>query len=340
MSPATARLRAAWVADSVLDHAGDVTSGRSAGPGAVPGSKPARTRRDSTDSQPAAGSADTHGTVLGRFGATFHVELGDFVVVLQPADATRMSNGIGISLRNADQLTQAGQPAAIRPGGMTAGSIEVSWDALRPPAWSSAISQWTRSEIRRATGRGRSILAAIGQADEKSTMPLIDGFAPGDEAAGAALDLLHDAVWRMDVEAAAAASALLVGRGSGLTPIGDDVLAAAALTIHAIGEASGCSASKVHAFAKALAPTGVHQRTTPISATLLALAGRGRAIRPAQTLLDPRPLSTEALGATVRELDSLGHSTGGAYVNTIGALAQVLSAPAQPTMQPTKEYAR
>jgi len=251
-----------------------------------------------------------------------------------------MSNGIGISLRNADQLTQAGQPAAIRSGGMTAGSIEVSWDALRPPAWSSAISQWTRSEIRRAAGRGRSILAAIGQADEKSTMPLIDGFAPGDEAAGAALDLLHDAVWRMDVEAAAAASALLVGRGSGLTPVGDDVLAAAALTIHALGEASGCSSSKVHAFAKALAPAGIHERTTPISATLLALAGRGRSIGPAQTLLDPRTLTTEALRGTVQELDGLGHSTGGAYVNTIGALVQVLSAFAQPTIQPTKEYAR
>jgi uncharacterized protein DUF2877 len=96
----------------------------------------------------------------------------------------------------------------------------------------------------------------------------------------------------------AAAGAELIGRGEGLTPEGDDVVAGAA----AVLAAAGWSAEWVDA----LLGSDLRRRTTALSATLLELAAQGMGPEPLQAVLAGRPGALERLLA-------LGHSSGRAY---------------------------
>ena len=95
--------------------------------------------------------------------------------------------------------------------------------------------------------------------------------------------------------AAKAASAYLVGRGPGLTPEGDDLVAGVAAVL-----------SHDRSWVAALIGADLRVRTTALSATLLELAARGMGPEPLQALLAGEP------GALDRLL-RLGHSTGRAY---------------------------
>ncbi len=340
MSPrATSRpegqLRAAWVAQPVLELAA-ATSG-------TPGAR---------------------GTVIGRYGAVVHAELDGFVVVVQPEAAIRMPNGIGLPSDPAERTYQrggmpsaeAGDEAALRQGRLQLQGREILWEPAQPPAWRAEVPTWTRDQLGSAADRGNAIVAAGGGAADPTEAILhaggrepaepapaarihdrpepadafrsVGGFSRGDSEAARGLECLQRAARTLDPDAASESSALLVGRGSGLTPVGDDVLAAAALTVFSLGPALGHAADKFDLWLNALLPADVGARTTPISATLLGLARRGNAIGPARALLDPRWAPPQVLGAAVRRLGGLGHSTGAAYVNTIGALMAVLAAPA------------
>ncbi len=133
--------------------------------------------------------------------------------------------------------------------------------------------------------------------------------APGrdDDADGALAELGADgglaalarAVERRDPELAAAAGARLIGRGPGLTPEGDDLVAGAAGVLVAAGAGD---------LVAALMGAHLRARTTSLSATLLELAARGMGPEPLQALLAGDP------GALARLL-RLGHSTGAAYAH-------------------------
>jgi hypothetical protein len=125
------------------------------------------------------------------------------------------------------------------------------------------------------------ILAALGDHD------LVE--APGDQ--------LARAIETGDLALAGASGAALVGRGPGLTPEGDDVIAGAAAILAAAGSRD---------LVAALLGTDLRARTTSLSATLLELAARGMGPEPLQALLAGEP------GALDRLL-ALGHSTGRAY---------------------------
>jgi len=98
----------------------------------------------------------------------------------------------------------------------------------------------------------------------------------------------------------------LVGRGPGLTPEGDDLVAGAAAVLAASGRGS---------LAAALVGTDLRRRTTALSATLLELAGTGLGPEPLQALLAGDP-------AALDRLLRLGHSTGRAYA--LGAAAGLI----------------
>jgi Protein of unknown function (DUF2877) len=106
---------------------------------------------------------------------------------------------------------------------------------------------------------------------------------------------LARAVGTGDPAAAKAASAYLVGRGPGLTPEGDDLVAGVAAVLSHDGS-----------WVAALIGADLRVRTTALSATLLELAARGMGPEPLQALLAGEP------GALDRLL-RLGHSTGRAY---------------------------
>ena len=114
--------------------------------------------------------------------------------------------------------------------------------------------------------------------------------ADGEEAAA-----LARAIETRDPELAATAGARLIGRGPGLTPEGDDLVAGVAALL-----------SEDRPWVAALLGTNLRTRTTSLSATLLELAAEGMGPEPLQALL------AGDHGALARLL-RVGHSTGPTY---------------------------
>jgi len=100
-----------------------------------------------------------------------------------------------------------------------------------------------------------------------------------------------------------AIGAELIGRGPGLTPEGDDVVA---------GLAAVLGAASRHDEVAALLGADLRRRTTALSATLLELAAQGMGPEPLQAVLAGRP------GALDR-LFSMGHTSGRAYARGAAA---------------------
>jgi len=115
-------------------------------------------------------------------------------------------------------------------------------------------------------------------------------------------DDLVEAVVTRDPSLAAAVGTRLIGRGAGLTPEGDDLVAGVA----AVVASSPWRAALREAWLGALVGRDLRRRTTALSATLLELAVRGMGPEPLQALVGG---DSRALG----RLEALGHSTGRAY---------------------------
>lgn len=113
----------------------------------------------------------------------------------------------------------------------------------------------------------------------------------------------------------------LLGRGRGLTPEGDDVLAGAAIGVRALGPSAGLDAAAVDELARSLCPGDAATRTTSLSATLLRLAAEGAAPEPAHRLLAPEGDREGAL----HDLRRLGSSTGAAIATGIALAARSLA---------------
>ena len=370
MSAIATQLDAAWVAEPVLAHASAGGADPDAG-GVVLGSFGSTVHAE-LDGFVVVIQPEAAPRLPNGIGVPRHSLNG----ILGPRE--RVSAGAGTRPRFSSGKTsgwvQAGDATTLRSGRLQAGELEIVWETQRPPAWSAAVQSWPVEELASVVGRARAILAATGRSgpmanrtvgagagappdsselraetrteldpphshrEPVEVLAAVDGFTQGDTDATFGLECLLLAAQEMDPQAASEAAGLLVGRGSGLTPVGDDILAAAALTLSCLGCASGRPTEQVSATVAALLPAGIHLRTTPISATLLELACRGEAIGPARALLDSRPMAPQALAAAVRRLSALGHSTGAAYVNTIGALMAALAACAP--SHPEKELVR
>ena len=112
-------------------------------------------------------------------------------------------------------------------------------------------------------------------------------------------DDLARAVAERDPVLAAATGARHIGRGGGLTPEGDDLIAGAA----AVVAAGSWPPAERDAWLRALVGDDLRRRTTALSATLLELATAGMGPEPLQALL------AGDAGALTR-LEAIGHSTG------------------------------
>lgn len=116
-----------------------------------------------------------------------------------------------------------------------------------------------------------------------------------------AIDIeFDDSLVERDLEALGAE---LIGRGPGLTPEGDDVVA---------GMAGVLAAAQRHDDVAALLGADLRRRTTALSATLLELAAQGLGPEPLQAVLAGRP------GALDRLL-AMGHTSGRAYARGAAA---------------------
>ena len=169
------------------------------------------------------------------------------------------------------------------------GAPAVAWDPASPPLWDPVVAP-------PPGGRG-AVVALAGWLSARVVAP--------------------------DVPLEGAAERL-VGRGPGLTPEGDDILAGVAIGLRSLGPAAGLPPGRVEALAAAMCPPDVRRRTGALSATLLALAVTGAAPEPVHRLLAPG----DRTGA-LADLRRLGSSTGGAVAAGIARAAEyVVSATA------------
>jgi Protein of unknown function (DUF2877) len=278
-----------------------------------------------------AGGAD--GRVLGAGATAAWVDLGGFVLTITTREVALLPNAVALT-GGAGALAGpvAGGAARCAPGRVDLPGVSVTWDPADPPAWDPTVPSPTAGGA--AVGRrGDAVLAALGVEAAADPAAVVRGLAGAGlasaaEAGGAgALELLLRGVLERDPGRAGLAAERLLGRGPGLTPEGDDLLAAVAATVAVLGPAAGLDAALRAALLAALVPAdGLAGRTTALAATLLELAARGQVAEPAGRLLDLGPAGERAWPAALRRLQRLGHGSGRAYAAGIGAAASLLAA--------------
>jgi hypothetical protein len=142
---------------------------------------------------------------------------------------------------------------------------------------------------------------------------------------------LLGSIRRRDPGSTRGAARLLTGRGSGLTPAGDDLLAGAAVAVASAGAALGLAHERSRAWRRAAIVPDLSDRTTALSATLLRLAAEGMAPEPLHGVLHGAGAPDRGLRSLDRLLD-IGASTGwataaGAALSMRELAAAALAAP-------------
>lgn len=239
--------------------------------------------------------------VLGTSSHACWVLVEDDVVVVSTRDATRLPNGVEIAAAAAD-----GVLANVRHGtNVDLGFGRVAFDNL-----TVGIGRWW---------------------DPRPALPVITpdqlrDAIDGTPASVATLESqrLEEALEAWSAEELAAAAKSLVGRGSGLTPEGDDYLAGAVAAIRVLGEAVGHTRgiSMLERSAPLLARLA-DARTTTFSAALIRYALRGQVAEPAGRFL--RAIAGRGnIEKTHAGLQNVGHSSGPALAAGIVLGAQAL----------------
>jgi hypothetical protein len=176
---------------------------------------------------------------------------------------------------------QAGGAAAVAQGelrfagGWSVAGIQSArpWETPAPPAARlpaqaqlSRLRETAGIVLARGGGRGLSYLLA----------PLLGLPQPAqvDPQAAARLGDLNAALGQQDWQAALAPAAWFLGRGTGLTPSGDDLLLGLLLGLGRAGGGEGAAAGKAR-FAQALLAEA-RGRTTSLSACLLSCASQAQ----------------------------------------------------------------
>ena len=277
------------------------------------------------------------------------VDLGPLRVTWDPAAPPAWDPTVLVP-RDADRDSVA------RRGGALLGALGIGFDpaapdptAPHPPgpdppvdSRARAAFRWSATLPHRGTRQRRvGLPAAPGtrQPGAAWSAALVDELAriglptAVDSDGAAALRLLFQGVRERDPVPAAAAARELLGRGPGLTPEGDDLLAAVAGTLAVLGPATGLHGNDLAALLTAIGvkdskragpPTPATGRTTALSETLLALAAAGRLPEPAGRLLDLGPNGEAAWPAALARLERLGHGSGRAYAAGIAVATGLL----------------
>jgi hypothetical protein len=279
------------------------------------------------------------GVVLGAGATAAWVDLDGFVVAVTTREVPLLPNAVALAAASgalARPGLAAGNAARLSSGRVDLGDLRVTWDPAAPPAWDPTVPSPPGGTTPEAVaGRGAALLQALGASLPEAVSPgaLVGelarvGLAVAADPGGAAgLTHLFRAVGERDPGAAAAGARALLGRGPGLTPEGDDLVAAVAGTLAVLGPATGLEGAARDALLAALAP--LPGRTTGLSATLLTLAAGRRLAEPVGRLLDLGPAGRAGWPGALSRLERLGHGSGRAYAAGVAATA-VLLAPGTP----------
>ncbi|MGH2751126.1 MAG: DUF2877 domain-containing protein [Actinomycetota bacterium] len=252
-------------------------------------------------------------TVLGSSSTCAYLAAGDEVVAVTAGTIPRMPNGVAVIESRGLEAFDPGAQGRMSSMEITAGRVVVSLNGTE--RHDPAVPRNEEHDATAVTQRGRDLLAAAGFGAALDPPALLAGARP-ELTAGEGLDgarALLAALERRDIAQASEAARLLTGRGPGLTPDGDDLLAAAAACTFAFGRPTGLLDGAAASLRAALLLDDLDARTTGLSASLLRLAARGQVIDPVRALLDltlGRATWTKAL----HRLERIGHGTGGTYV--------------------------
>ena len=261
------------------------------------------------------GSQD--GTVLGAGATAAWVDVGGFVVAITTREVPLLPNAVALGAGSGALLRPglaAGTRARLAPGRVDLGALQVTWDPAAPPSWDPTVRVPQAVGPEAIADRAAALRGALGAVDSH-------GKPPPERAT---LDPLFQAVRGRDPALAAGAARGLLGRGPGLTPEGDDLVAAVAGTLAVLGPAAGWDRPVLAGFLAALVEPA-RERTTALSATLLELAAQGRLAEPAGRLLDLSPHGEAAWPAALARLERLGHGSGRAYAAGIAATISLLA---------------
>jgi len=287
-----------------------------------------------------SGGLQRPGATAGRVArfATGRIDLGTLQVTWDPAAPPVWDPTV-------PEPTAAEPEALARRAAAILGALGGPVDNRQPPSRGSATlplrgPQHPRVGLKAARLQGRQqprvgLEAAQLQQPQRPRVGLegarlrelarIGVSTAADPDGAAAMAALFRAVGERDPEPAAGAARGLLGRGPGLTPEGDDLVAAVAGTLAVLGPVSGWDRSALASFLAALVASAP-ERTTALSATLLELAARGRLAEPAGRLLDLGPDGEAAWPAALARLKRLGHGSGLAYAAGIATTASLLAA--------------
>jgi len=256
------------------------------------------------------GGRRSEGTILGSSPIAAYLAFDDVVVALTARTVPLMPNGAAVIESDGLDAFEAGAVVRTSSRGVRAGRAEVIWDGAVPVDLAVPLNEGHGA--RAVARRGSDLLEALGH--DANPLAAIAGACP-ELVAGDGLEatrLLLAALTDGAPEIARDAAGLLTGRGPGLTPDGDDLLAAAAAATLAFGGPAGSNRGVSERLRAALLVDELGDRTGALSATLLRLAAEGQVIDPVRTLLD---LSVERATwmRALRRLGRIGHSTGPTY---------------------------
>ena len=256
------------------------------------------------------GNSLSEGTVLGSSPTAAYLAFGDGVVALTARPVPLMPNGAAVVESDGLDAFEAG--AGVRPaaGGVRAGRAEVTWD--RAELVDLAVPRNEGQDTADVARRGRALLGALGH--HADPIAAIAGARPELVANGGleGVRLLLAALGDGQPGAAVDAARMLTGRGPGLTPDGDDLLAAAIAASIAFESPAGTKPEAARELRSALVVRDLGERTGALSASLLRLAAHGQVIDPVRSLLDLTAERATWQRALAR-LERIGHGTGGTY---------------------------
>lgn len=240
------------------------------------------------------------------------------VVAVVTGDGVRLPNALVIPAQAAEAPflgVAPGAPAHVGAGGVAGGR------ALRV-----RVGRWSDRRVRvAATDRGTV------RAGGARVAAALHGSPVADIGLLAGRDRLVAALTAGDASAARAAADALIGRGAGLTPAGDDVLAGVLAAGGVLAGALGADAT-----AAALADLGRYTtpraatRTTALSVALLRHACRGEMAAPAAAVVRAVAAGSDTAGPVARLL-TVGHSSGHDLALGIAAAAAAVATTTPPT---------
>lgn len=231
----------------------------------------------------------------------------------------------GLHLPNAVILTR---PAAADPlaGLSPGGTVRLGDGALTTPGLVVRVRTWEDRRLWAPTPEAAPLDRRLDALERALT-----DLAPVGQEPREALTAFAAALRGGGRPEALAAADRLIGRGPGLTPTGDDLLAGALVAARVL---SGPAASKEAGRIGAAVAAAARDRTPDLSATLLWHAARGEPARPARGLLLALAGRTP-LPAALRRLAAVGHTSGRDLAHGIVAGARAAAARGAPLRVPS-----